>query len=68
MTIEGRAIENIRELPSAPDRLVMVADFPGIDSNALFDRWMDNWRDLMDFEIVAVRTSTEAVELMKKKQ
>lgn len=35
---------------------------------ALFDRWMDNWRDLMDFEIVAVRTSAEAVDLIKKKQ
>jgi uncharacterized protein DUF3303 len=35
---------------------------------ALFDKWTDNWCDLMDFEIVAVRTSAEAVELMKKKQ
>jgi hypothetical protein len=38
------------------------------DDFALFDRWVDNWSDLMDFEIVAVRTSAEAVELMKKKQ
>ena len=30
---------------------------------ALFDRWIDSWRDLMDFEIVPVRTSAEAVEL-----
>ncbi len=35
---------------------------------ALFDRWMDNWCDLMDFEIVALRTSTEAVDLMKKNE
>jgi hypothetical protein len=31
---------------------------------ALFDKWIDNWRDLMQFEIVPVRTSAEAVELM----
>jgi uncharacterized protein DUF3303 len=32
----------------------------------LFDRWIDNWRDLMDFEIVPVRTSAEMSELMNK--
>jgi hypothetical protein len=34
---------------------------------ALFDRWIDNWRDLMDFEIVPVRTSSEAAELIAGK-
>ena len=34
---------------------------------ALFDKWIDNWRDLMQFEIVPVRTSAEAVELMAPK-
>ena len=43
-------------------QLMQTEDF------ALFDRWMDNWCDLVDFEIVAVRTSAEAIELMKKKQ
>ncbi len=33
---------------------------------ALFDRWIDKWRDLMDFEIVPVRTSAEAVQLVKQ--
>ena len=33
---------------------------------ALFDRWIDNWRDLMDFEIVPVRPSAEVAELMKR--
>ena len=33
---------------------------------ALFDGWIENWRDLIDFEIVPVRTSAEAVELMNK--
>jgi hypothetical protein len=33
----------------------------------LLDRWIDNWRDLMDFEIVPVRTSAEVVEIMPRK-
>lgn len=33
---------------------------------ALFDLWIENWRDLMDFEIVPVRTSAEVGELMSK--
>ena len=32
---------------------------------ALFDRWMENWRDLMDFEIIPVQTSAEMVEQMR---
>jgi len=34
---------------------------------ALFDRWIKNWNDLMDFQIVPVRTSSEAVEIMNTK-
>jgi hypothetical protein len=34
---------------------------------ALFDQWIANWRDLADFEIVPVRTSAEAVDLMTMK-
>jgi hypothetical protein len=33
----------------------------------LFDKWIANWADLMDFEIVPVRTSAEASEMMKQK-
>ena len=33
------------------------------DDFALFDQWIANWRDLADFEIVPVRTSTEAAKL-----
>jgi Protein of unknown function (DUF3303) len=39
-------------------QVMETADF------ALFDRWMDNWRDLMEFEIVPVHTSAEVRELM----
>jgi Protein of unknown function (DUF3303). len=31
---------------------------------ALFGEWIINWRDLTDFEIVAVRTSADAAELI----
>lgn len=31
----------------------------------LFPRWTDNWKDLMDFEIVLVRISAEVVQMMK---
>jgi hypothetical protein len=33
---------------------------------SLFNLWTDNWKDLIDFEIVPVRTSTEVRELMNK--
>ena len=39
-------------------QLMQTEDF------ALFDRWIANWCDLMDFEIVPVRSSTEAVQIM----
>jgi hypothetical protein len=42
-------------------QLMQTEDF------ALFDRWIANWRDLMDFEIVPVRTSAEMRETMNKK-
>ena len=35
---------------------------------ALFDQWITNWRDLIDFEIVPVRTSAEAVQLVNAKR
>ena len=42
-------------------QLMQTEDF------ALFDKWIANWRDLVDFEIVPVRTSAEAVEFMSSK-
>ena len=33
---------------------------------SLFQRWIDNWKDLMDCEIVPVRTSAEVRELIEK--
>jgi Protein of unknown function (DUF3303) len=43
-------------------QLMQTEDF------ALFDRWIENWGDLMDFDIVPVRTSAETVEIMSAKE
>jgi hypothetical protein len=34
---------------------------------ALFDKWIANWRDLADFEIIPVRPSAEAAKIMSSK-
>ena len=31
---------------------------------SLFELWTGNWKDLMEFEIIPVRTSAEVVEMM----
>ncbi len=36
------------------------------DNESLFQAWTDSWKDLMDFEIVPVRTSAEVRERMEK--
>lgn len=33
------------------------------ENASLFPRWTDAWKDLMDFEIVPVRTSAEAAQI-----
>jgi hypothetical protein len=40
---------------------LMSADDPD-----LFQEWISHWRDLVDFEIVPVRTSAEASQLMPR--
>jgi hypothetical protein len=35
------------------------------DNFALFQQWIDNWKDLMEFEIVPVRASAEVAESMQ---
>jgi hypothetical protein len=32
------------------------------DDRALLDEWISNWRDIMDFEVIPVMTSAQAVE------
>lgn len=37
------------------------------DEPALFERWKNAWADLVDFEVVPVRTSGEAAEAIAPK-
>jgi Protein of unknown function (DUF3303) len=37
------------------------------EDESLFRRWTDNWNDLMDFEIVPVRTSAEVRQMTDAK-
>jgi len=37
------------------------------DDFVLLERWIDNWKDLMEFEIIPVHTSAEVREMMEKK-
>ncbi|HEY3570873.1 MAG TPA: DUF3303 family protein [Thermoanaerobaculia bacterium] len=32
---------------------------------SLFDPWIQGWSDLVDFEVIPVRTSAEAAQIMK---
>ncbi len=36
------------------------------EDEALFQHWTVNWKDLMDLEIIPVRTSAEVRELIEK--
>lgn len=36
------------------------------DAHEMFDEWIANWKDLVDFEIVEVRRSKEASPLMSE--
>ena len=61
----------------APDGLRYVASWVDMefdrcfqvmetDDDALLQQWMENWRDLVDFEVVPVRTSAEAADAMTR--
>jgi Protein of unknown function (DUF3303) len=34
------------------------------ESRSLLEEWMANWNDLVDFEVIPVKTSTEAVAIL----
>jgi hypothetical protein len=36
------------------------------EDESLFRTWTDNWKDLMEFEVIPVRTSTEVRQLIEK--
>lgn len=37
------------------------------DDRKLLDQWIENWKDIVDFEVFQVMTSEEATEIMKSK-
>lgn len=68
-----RAIEKGRMMP---DDIRYVASWVDLDftqcwqlmeaENAeALDPWLDKWRDLVDFDVIPVRTSAEAFEVIK---
>jgi hypothetical protein len=38
------------------------------EDESLFRAWTDNWKDLVDFEVVPVHTSAEVRELLEKER
>ena len=36
------------------------------EDESLFRTWTENWKDLMDFEVIPVRTSAEVRQMMEK--
>ncbi|PYK22110.1 MAG: hypothetical protein DME59_20380 [Verrucomicrobia bacterium] len=36
------------------------------EDESLFQSWIDNWKDLAEFEVVPVRTSAEMREIMEE--
>lgn len=60
-----------------PDGLEYISSWVDVDlticwqlmraeDEKLFQAWTDNWKDLMDFEIVPVRTSDEVRAIMNE--
>jgi hypothetical protein len=37
------------------------------EDESLFAIWIENWKDLVDFEVIPVRTSHEAMEVISSK-
>ena len=48
------------------DDLTMCWQLMQTDVPALFDRWTENWDDLMEFEIIPVRASAEVAQMMQE--
>ena len=47
--------------------LTMCWQLMQTEDESLFQSWTDNWKDLMDFDIVPVRTSAEVSALISKR-
>jgi hypothetical protein len=68
--IYRRARERGRQLPPGLEYVDSWVDLPytccfqlmRTEEPALFDDWVSAWSDLVDFEIIPVRTSSEAAQ------
>jgi Protein of unknown function (DUF3303) len=68
--VYARFREHGRQAPDGLEYVDSWVDLPGgrcfqlmqTDTPALFDPWIDRWRDLIDFEVVPVLTSAEAAQ------
>lgn len=38
------------------------------ENESLFRQWTDNWKDLMEFQVVSVRSSAEAVQIIENQR
>ncbi len=78
---EGAVPEIYRRLKAQgrmmPDGLEYLSSWIDVDrtrcyqlmktrDESLFPLWTDNWKDLMEFEIVPVRTSADMLSIMEK--
>jgi len=58
--------EGLRYISSWPDtRIERCFQLMETEEIRLLDEWMAKWADLMDFEVIPVITSAEAVDRMK---
>ena len=72
--IYRRFRENGRMMPEGLEYLSSWIDFDlkicyqlmQTENKSLFQLWTDNWKDLMDFEIVPVRPSAEVMKMMRE--
>ncbi len=70
-----RARESGRLLPQGLEYVSSWVDFSftrcfqlmKTDQESLFERWTSRWNDLVDFEIIPVQTSAEAMERMNSR-
>lgn len=75
MEIYRRARERGRQLPPGLEYVDSWVDLEytrcfqlmSTDDAALFEAWVSAWSDLVDFEIIPVRTSSEATRAIASK-
>lgn len=70
-----RAKERGRMMPSGLEYVSSWIDYKfetcfqlmKTDDRNLIDQWIEHWQDLVDFDVVAVQTSAEAMEAIARR-